>query len=190
MLRALGEQLKLLAADPKNHFASTIRRLTGPREAARYGQPLRRMILAMPRMIAQLRRWSDAPGLPAKNRRMQEFAFGYLYDPIDFLSVKSSGLFRYLDDAYLIARIFQITLAQNTAAKLGRRKEDRVLVESVPVWIDLARRLLPKETGRIDALLAEVAEGRSARVSRAYQKAKKKRRHGDFLEYRDIGGEG
>src|SRR5688572_14796333 len=110
MLKALGEQLKLLATDPQNHYASTIRGLTGPREAVRYGQPLRQMILALPPMIAQLRSWSDESGLPARVRRMQLFALAYLYNPTDFLSANSSGFFRYLDDAYLIARIYQRTL--------------------------------------------------------------------------------
>lgn len=190
MLRAFGEQLRLLAADSRNHFASTIRRLAGQREAARYGQPLRRMILAMPHMIAQLRDWSDRPNLPNETKRMQEFALAYLDDPIDFLSVKSSGLFRYLDDAYLIARIYQLTLAEHDASGAKNRSDDRALAKSVPKWIDLARRLLPKETSKIDAMLDEVAEGRSDRVRRAFEKSEKSRRHEDFLEHIDIGGEG
>ncbi|MFH2204338.1 MAG: hypothetical protein ABIJ96_14560 [Elusimicrobiota bacterium] len=163
MLRALGQQLKLLAADPRNHFASTIRQLTGPREAARYGQPLRRMILAMPPMIAQVRRWGDQSGLPARVIRMQRFALAYLYDPIDFLPANSSGLFRYLDDAYLIARIYQLTLADHDGAGVKNRGDDRALADSVPEWIALARRLLPKETAKIDKVLAEAARGRAGR---------------------------
>ncbi|HAH04963.1 MAG TPA: hypothetical protein DCM05_00330 [Elusimicrobia bacterium] len=166
MLRALGEQLKLLAADPKNHYASTIRRLMGPREAVRYGQPLRRMILAMPAMIAQLRRWSDASGLPPRVLRLQRFALDYLYDPIDFLSADGSGLFRYLDDAYLIARIFHLSLADTDGAGIRNLADDKPLLESVPEWIELAKRLLPRETSKIDALLDEVARGRDGRRTR------------------------
>lgn len=160
MLRALGEQLKLLAADPRNHYTSTIRRLTGPREAVRYGQPLRQMILALPRMITQLRRWSDGSGLPARVLRMQRFALTYLYDPVDFLSANDSGLFRYLDDAYLIARIYQLTLADEDGSGMRNHGSDRALAKSVPEWIELARRLLPKETSAIDEVLDEVARGR------------------------------
>jgi len=166
MLKALGEQLKLLAADPRNHFSSTIRRLTGPREAVRYGQPLRRMILAMPPMISQLRRWSDGSGLPARVLRMQRFALDYLYDPIDFLSANGSGLFRYLDDAYLIARIYHLTLAEHDGFGAKNRGEDRALSQDVPEWITLARELLPKETSRIDEMLVEAARGGPGRSAR------------------------
>ncbi|MFH2204761.1 MAG: hypothetical protein ABIJ96_16730 [Elusimicrobiota bacterium] len=167
MLRALGEQLKLLAADPRNNFAVALRRLTGPREAVRYGQPLRRMILAMPPMIAQLRAWSDRSGLPVRVTRMQRFALDYLYVPIDFLPTKDLGLFRYLDDAYLIARIYQLTLADHDAAGIKNQGNDADLATNVPEWIELARRLLPKETAKIDELLAEVARGRGGRSQAA-----------------------
>lgn len=174
MLRALGEQLKMLAADPKNHYASTIRQLTGPREAVRYGQPLRRMILALPLMIAQLRRWTDGSGLPVRVIRMQRFALAYLYDPIDFLSADSSGLFRYLDDAYLIARIYHLTLSDHDGSGIKNNGNDPALTKSVSDWIELTRRLLPKETSRIDAMLGEVALGRSASSKRTISRSAKR----------------
>ncbi len=166
MLVALGERLKVLAADPGNHFASAIRRLTGPREAVRYGQPLRRMILALPAMISQLRRWSAGSGLPLPVLRMQRFALRYLYNPIDFLSSSSSGLFRYLDDAYLVARIYHLTLSDHDGSGKKNRGDDPALSKSIPEWIDLARRLLPKETSRIDESLDEAARGRTGRWKR------------------------
>lgn len=160
MLRALGERLRILASDPKNNFSSKIRRLTGPREAARYGQPLRRMILAMPQMIAQLHRWSDTSGLPPRLMRMQRFTLSYLYDPIDFLSSKNSGLFRYLDDAYLISRIFQITLAKNDASGSKNRSTHRALAQNIPEWIAIARLLLPHETAQMEDLIAEAGRAK------------------------------
>ncbi|MFC1678946.1 hypothetical protein ACFL2T_01910 [Elusimicrobiota bacterium] len=178
MLRALGEQLKLLAADPSNNFAAALRRLTGPREAARYGQPLRRMILAMPPMIVQLRTWADRSGLPARVIRMQRFALDYLYDPIDFLPMNGSELFRYLDDAYLVARIFQITLADHDAFGAKNQGDNRALAKSVPEWIALARQVLPKETSKIDELLDEVARGRASCTQRTRLKTAKPRRTG------------
>ena len=166
MLKALGDQLKLLATDPKNHYASTIRGLTGPREAVRYGQPLRQMILALPAMIAQLRSWSDESGLPIRVKRMQVFALAYLYNPTDFLSTSSSGFFRYLDDAYLISGIYQRTLEDKDSAGLKNHSDDASLAKHIPEWIDLAKRLLPKETSKIDELLDEVARGKRKQISR------------------------
>jgi len=178
MLRALGEQLKILAADPKNNFASKIRQLSGPREAARYGQPLRRMILAMPHMITQLRLWNGEASLPARAKRMQEFALSYLYDPIDFLSARSSGLFRYLDDAYLIAKIYQTTLDDFKASGTKNPSQNSALSKNIPTWIDLAKRLLPKETAQIDKLLDEASRKRISRNRPMQSKRKRKNRGG------------
>jgi uncharacterized membrane protein YkvA (DUF1232 family) len=160
MLKALGEQLKLLAADPRNHFTSIIRQLTGPREAVRYGQPLRKMILALPKMISQLQRWSKESGLPIRSQRMQDYALAYLYSPTDFLPATHSGLFRYLDDAYLIARIYQETLQEKDSSGLKNQSEDPDIEKQVPGWIELARRLLPRETSRIDKLVDNVAQNK------------------------------
>src|SRR5690349_2313879 len=124
MLKALREQLKLLAANPKNHYTSIIRRLAGPREAVHYEQPLRRMILAMPDMIILLRNWTDESGLPARVRRLRGFVMEYLYNPNDFLSVRSSGLFEYLDDAYLVVRAYQLILANEDFPRLKYRIDD------------------------------------------------------------------
>lgn len=176
MLALLGEQLKLLSRDPANHFASQIRRLTGPREAIRFGQPLRALILALPRMIEQLLRWSEHSGLSARNKRLQRFALLYLYDPIDFLSAKNSGLFRYLDDAYLIAGIYQHALSEFDAAGLKNRADDKTLAANIPQWIGLARQLMPKEMARIDELISEVAKGRNARNILGKQAPKRTKR--------------
>ncbi|OVE76703.1 hypothetical protein BVX98_05330 [bacterium F11] len=160
MLKALGEQLKLLSADPQNHYTSAIRQLTGPREAVRYGQPLRQMILALPKMIAQLRHWSNESGLPIRVRRIHVFALDYLYNPTDFLPANDSGFFRYLDDAYLIARIYLQTLQEKDSSGFKNQCDDPDIEKQAPKWIDLARRLLPRETLKIDKLVDNVAQNK------------------------------
>ena len=57
MLNRLREQLDLLATDTKDPYAEIMRGLAGPRDASRLGDPLRRMILAVPDMVSWL-----APG--------------------------------------------------------------------------------------------------------------------------------
>jgi hypothetical protein len=107
-------------------------------------------------MMAQLRIWSDESG-PVQVRRMHNFALAFLYSPTDFLSTTSTGFFRYLDDAYVIARIYQRTLESKKSSGIRNHGDDASMDKNVPTWIDLARRLLPKETSRIDELLEEVA---------------------------------
>ena len=170
MLRALREQLNLLAADPRNHYTSIIRRLAGPREAVRYEQPLRQMILAMPEMIAQSSNGAGGLGRPVRLRRIRGFVLDYLYNPTDFLPAHGPGLFGYLDDAYLIARIYHLTLADGPKHHVDGESLER----NLPVWIKLARRLLPKETLKMDELLDGVARRRNRGIQRAFTKPVKR----------------
>lgn len=160
MLNALKNQLKLMASDPKDPYTATIRELVGAREAVRYEGPLRRMILAMPSMIAQIRAWFSESQLPSSSRRLHGFAMAYLYSPDDFLPVHRLGLFGYLDDAYLVARVYHLSMSESDSTGLRPFPEDEKLSREVPQWLDLARGLLPEETAAMDRMLDEAAHKR------------------------------
>lgn len=157
MLNALKNQLKLLAADPKDPYTATIRKLAGAREAVRYEAPLRRMILAMPSMIAQIRAWFTESQLPSSSRRLHGFAMAYLYSPDDLLPLHRLGLFGYLDDAYLVAKVYHLSMSEADSTGLRPFPEDARLSREIPQWLDLARGLLPEETAALDRMLDEAA---------------------------------
>ena len=163
--------LKLLARDPQDPFTDRIRKLVGAREAVFYEDPLRRMIMAMPDLITHIRAWTDVAGSPSPLRRLHEFALAYLYNPADFLPEKNHGLFGYVDDAYLVACVYDRTTHETEWAGIKPYTETPVLARDVPTWVETTRRLLPKITAKIDGMLDELtatglprAGQRSARV--------------------------
>lgn len=170
MLQALKSQLRALAADPQDSFASHIRKRIGAAEAVHYTKPLRSLILVMPELIAQIRTWMEMPAIPPRLKRLHGFLLSYLYHPADFLP-ESDGLFGYLDDAYLVGRVYARTMQQldhRTRCSLPNLGD---LSGQVGPWLDLARRLLPDETQRIDHLLEEIVAGRSEAFHRMMNKA-------------------
>ena len=163
MLKALRNQLQAMAKDPNDPFTAFIRKRVGVREALRFEGPARKMILAMPSMIAQIRAWSDESSQPLEIKKMQSFALAYLYNPTDFLPEKTTGLFGYLDDAYLVASVFQKTIEVVPLAGLRPMEEDVLLKRSVAEWLDLTRELIPDESSQIDQILVRASDSRSTR---------------------------
>jgi len=82
----------------------------------------------------------------------------YLYHPTDFLPESDWGLFGYLDDAYLVGRIYLDTLRtmSDSPASLPNVEE---FGEAVPPWLESARRVIPAEAAKIDLLLNELRAG-------------------------------
>ena len=163
MLKAFESQLQTMAKDPHDSFTATIRKKVGTREAVLYEGMLRKMILAMPAMITQIRIWSDESGQPHEVTKLQSFALAYLYNPTDFLPEKTNGLFGYLDDAYLVARVFQKTIEEIPQAGLAPWEEDVLLKTNVADWLDLTRKLIPEVSFQIDHMLDRVSGSRVAR---------------------------
>jgi uncharacterized membrane protein YkvA (DUF1232 family) len=172
MLKALNHQLQALAKNPQDSFTATVRKRVGAREALRFEGPLRKMILAMPAMIAQIHTWSDESGQPYEIKKLQSFALAYLYNPTDFLPEKINGLFGYLDDAYLVASVFQKTIEEIPQAGLQPLGEDVLLKRDVIEWLDLTRELIPAESVQIDQMLERISGQRDTRFSARHRTAR------------------
>lgn len=159
MLMDLRNRLRKKATDPLDDYALNIRRLTGPNEASLYEEPLRQMILALPDMVAQIRRWVDEwPYIPSIDRTMRLVLF-YLHNPLDLFPDYSMGLFGYLDDAYVAAAAYDRLLSGSPESGLRMRPADEMLARSVSKWLRLSRSLLPAETAYLENLL-DKADGR------------------------------
>ncbi len=156
MLNAFRQQLKQLSLESRDPYTSIVRRLVGPRAAVEYEKPLRQMILALPDMAHQVHQWTDAPALPAPLRPLNTFVLRYLFHPDDFLSEKNLGLFGYLDDAYIVASVYERILSQSRANGGRLTVGDPALAKNIPQWTALVRALLPNETKKMDQLLDEV----------------------------------
>jgi hypothetical protein len=96
----------------------------------------------------------------------------YLYNPTDFLPEKINGLFGYLDDAYLVASVFQKTIEEIPQAGLQPLGEDVLLKRDVIEWLDLTRELIPAESVQIDQMLERISGQRDTRFSARHRTAR------------------
>ncbi|HMX43220.1 MAG TPA: YkvA family protein [Elusimicrobiota bacterium] len=153
MLKAFQEKLTRLANDPQDPFRQRVTERVGPLEAPRTEAPLRRMILAMPDMLGQIASWSRELGMPQPLKRAQVFALAYIVNPEDFLPEGASGLYGYLDDAYIVAATYYRTMQEVGPAGLRPLTDNVSLALAVPEWVEALRRYWPELAERIDDLL-------------------------------------
>jgi len=114
------------------------------------------MVLALPGMVEGIRESVEKTSLDPSVRRLESFALAYLYSPTDYLPEKSFGLFGYVDDAYLIANVYERTLNELAARGLRLKHGNKIKINDVQNWIEVAKRLLPNEMSGIDRLLQDV----------------------------------
>jgi uncharacterized membrane protein YkvA (DUF1232 family) len=159
VLNAFKEKLARLADDPNDPFRSAVIARVGPREAVRVEAPLRKMILALPDMLAQIGQWSRELPVPPALRRVHTLALAYLMNPVDFLPEKAHGLFGYLDDAFLVASVFNRTLEEVGPAGLRPLTDNVALASAVPGWVETTRAFHAEMSEKVEILL----EGRPVR---------------------------
>jgi len=99
-------------------------------------------------LIAQIRAWAGDPRIPRHEKQLQGFLLTYLYHPTDFLPESNWGLFGYLDDAYLVGRIYLDTLRimSDSPASLPNVA---AFGPAVPRWLESARQVIPAEAAKI-----------------------------------------
>ncbi len=158
MLKAFKKQLIAQALDPKDSFSEEIRQSVGPRESVRYQKELREMIIAMPDLVAQLTAWSRKSESPARLRRLHRFAVAYLLNPTDFMPERKLGFIGYLDDAYLITRVFDLALQESEwVPSIGDYEKN------TGVWITMTRELFPEMTLHMDRIIHQLTQPTSGR---------------------------
>ena len=172
MLQKLKNKLIHLAEENRDFFIQKIQERIPSEGGITIAISLQKFVLTMPDMIIQIRRWMKEPACPSQINRLSGFLLTYIYHPFDFIPEERLGFFGYLDDAYLAGRIFIQTMNftdYNTRHFLPNMKN---LATDIPDWIKTTRRVLPKETGKIDRMLKELLEGRTDTFERlmAHQK--------------------
>lgn len=157
MLKAFRNQLNQLSLVDRDPWSQRLATALGGRTDPGIEKDVRGLILALPDLLERVRRWYDRADVPENFRRLHGITLTYLYHPADL--VEDKGLFGYLDDAYLVGRVFVLT-AQRLSQD-GVALEDDVASERPPLERRLAsaRRVLPEETNRLDALVTDYLSG-------------------------------
>jgi len=172
MLQKFKNKLIHLAEENQDFFIQNIQKRIPSEEGITMAISLQRFVLIMPDLLIQIRRWMKEPACPSQIKRLSGFLLTYIYHPFDFIPDEGLGLFGYLDDAYLTGRIYIQTMnfTDYNARHFLPNMENLATV--IPKWIMATRRVLPKETGKIDTMLKDLLEGRTDSFNRliAHQK--------------------
>lgn len=159
MLRALKEQLNVLALDEDNKFHETLRRRVGKRATELFENRTKQLILLLPGVVERIHYYyGHLKKDDSKTKKLGGYLLTYLYHPKDLIG-EEWGLFGYLDDAYFAAVVFEKIIKEVA-------KEDQLLVESNNEFNESLRHLkvtvrsvIPKEAQKIDQMVEEIIKG-------------------------------
>lgn len=169
MLRALKEQLKVLALDEDNKFHETLRRRVGKRATALFENRTKQLILLMPDVVEKIHYYyGHLQKDDSKTKKLGGYLLTYLYHPKDLIG-EEWGLFGYLDDAYFAAVVFE-KIIKDIA------KEDQLLVEPNKEFNEslrhlkvTARSVIPQEAQKIDQMVEGIIKGEMASFTSVFQ---------------------
>lgn len=159
MLRALKEQLKVLALDEDNKFHEALRQRVGKRATKLFENRTKQLILLMPDVVERIHYYyGHLQKDDSKTKKLGGYMLTYLYHPKDLIG-EEWGLFGYLDDAYFTAVVFEKIITEIA-------KEDQLLVEPSKDFNESLRRLkvaarsiIPKEAQKIDQMVEGIMKG-------------------------------
>ncbi|MCG3177129.1 MAG: hypothetical protein MOGMAGMI_02096 [Candidatus Omnitrophica bacterium] len=167
MLKALKNQLSLMAIEYGDDYAKRIRQRLGRRHKGLHISRTLNLVLMMPDLVARCSDLSGSERVPSPVRRLNGFLLTYLYHPIDFVPDDGS-LFGYLDDAYFVGRVFEKVREHVPGVHTAAEE----LYRDLPRSLEAARVVLPEESRQIDRMIAELEDGRQDLFHRLMNKAR------------------
>lgn len=153
MLKALANQLRVLAGEQEENFRESIEKRLGSKATEEQLKAVKEFIFLLPPVLQQLSNYWNEESLPSEVKRLSSHIITYIYDPEDHLPEEEHGLFGYLDDAYLVVSAFlriQESYLKNWQDKSALELR---LVERARELIVVPDLVIPEEAKRIKALL-------------------------------------
>ena len=159
MLRAFKEQLKYLSQVSDEVVIKKINIHSHREDGVSLVKPVRNLILVMPDLIEQIRAWSNDSDIPVEEKKLNGFVLTYLYHPVDFLPEAEYGFFGYLDDAYMVGKIFARMTARLQVKQVKMTDNILDISRNINDWLEKVRQVIPEEVKKIDALIDDLSQG-------------------------------
>jgi hypothetical protein len=168
MLKAMQEQLKILAETDKENFHIHLRSRAGKKATAILEDKLKEIILLMPELVGRIYLYWNRAGNKSDVKKLGGYLLTYLYTPEDFLSIKEWGLFGYLDDAYFVAKVYTRVIEEVQSANGKVAGIDEKYYDQAKYLKKYVRGVMPKETKKIDQMILQLKEGNSKMFSEIF----------------------
>lgn len=150
MLAAIREEIKLMAQDPSKPVYWKIRERVGKRAANVLEGKVLQLIQLMPKIMERMKYIHDLSERQERSKKLESFVFSYVFHPYDFVCKETHGLFGYLDDAYLVAIIYEDLMTHGTSFTM----EDMNYLEIIRKSKPCIESILPEETRLIREMVA------------------------------------
>lgn len=161
MLRAMKEQLKILAFEDQQNFHVNLRGRVGKKATSVLEDKLKEIIVLMPDLVERIYMYWNRSDNQSKVKKMGGYLLTYLYTPEDFLSTKEWGLFGYLDDAYFVAKMYTQVIDEVHESGGKVLGVDLKHYDHAKYLKKYVRGVIPKETQKIDEMIRQLQGGKS-----------------------------
>lgn len=172
MLKALANELRNLADTARDQFEEAIRKRLDGKTTEEQLSKLKEFIFLLPPTLKQLSGYWNEKSTPAKAKEMSGLIISYILQPDDFLPEGNTGLFGYLDDAYVVVSAFLRIQDLYPRDWQDKTNEERKLAERARDLIVAPRIVIPDEVARIDKMIDSFMSGETASFQEFLQASK------------------
>lgn len=159
MLREMKEQLKFLAQEEFQSFHDKLRKTIGKKAAAILEERLKKAVLLMPDLVVRIHDyWRMQPDATA-TQRLGSYMLTYIYLPKDFLPQDEAGLYGYLDDAYMVAKIYTTVIEDVGIDSDHVLSMDKELYQEAKGFKKNIRLVIPRICEKIDGMIGDLSRG-------------------------------
>ena len=169
MLKAMQEQLKILAETDKENFHIHLRARVGKKATAILEDKLKEIIILMPDLVGRIYFYWNRTNDKSEVKKLGGYLLTYLYTHEDFLSMKEWGLFGYLDDAYFVAKVYTQVIEEVENSKGKVAGMDVRYYDQAKYLKKYVRGVIPRETKKIDHMILQLKEGKKEIYSEIFE---------------------
>ena len=162
MLKALANQLRNLADTTADQFVEAIRKRLDGKATEEQVSKLKEFIFLLPPALKQLSGYWNEKSTPTKAKEISGLIISYIYQPNDFLPEGNTGLFGYLDDAYVVVSAFLRIQDLYLRNWQDKSDEEQELARRARDLIVAPRIIMPDEAVRIDRMIDSFMSGETA----------------------------
>lgn len=161
MLKAMKEQLKFLAKDEEQIFHKNLRKAVGKKATDILEERLKKVIVLMPDLVMRIHDYWRMQPDASPTKRLGSYMLTYIYLPKDFLPQDKYGLYGYLDDAYVVAKIYTTVIEDVQKSTGVVIAMDKDLYEEVKMLKKSIRLVIPTICQKIDGMIDDLSVGKN-----------------------------
>jgi uncharacterized membrane protein YkvA (DUF1232 family) len=162
MLKALADQLRNLADTSGDKFEEAIKERLDGKTTEEQISRLKEFVFLLPPTLKQLSGYWSEKSTPTKAKELSGLIISYIYQPNDFLPEGNTGLFGYLDDAYVVVSAFLRIQDLYLRNWQDKSDEERELATRARDLIVAPGIVIPDEVARIDEMIDSFMSGKTA----------------------------